>query len=165
MHCRTRNKDISFDFSYYVSMPGKPKDDSNKTQQQEIADLTEQYLRFFGEFPVQKAAADFIGRSPATIQDWQNNDPNFSASVFRAKAEWAKKASRRVRPDNLLANLYDETKPPKQEIDTKVTTIEGQSAEDLLAEAKRLGLDTTRYESLLTPTTDPGTPSQGQSKA
>jgi hypothetical protein len=131
MHCRTSNKDISFDVCYYVSMPGKSKDDSNKTQQQEIADLKEQYLRFFGEFPVQKAAADFIGRSPATIQHWQNNDPNFSASVFRAKAEWAKKASRRIRPDNLLANLYDETKPPKQEIDTKVTTIEGQSAEDL----------------------------------
>lgn len=81
-------------------MPGKPKDDPDKTQQQEIVELKETYLRFFSEFPVQKAAADFIGRSPATIQDWQNNDPNFSAAVSRAKAEWAGKASRRFRPDN-----------------------------------------------------------------
>jgi len=143
-------------------MPGKAKEDPTKTQQEEIAELKETYLRFFSEFPVQKAAADFIGRSPATIQDWQNNDPYFSAAVSRAKAEWAKKASRRVRPDNLLANLYDETKPPKQEIDTRVTTIEGQSAEDLLAEARALGLDTTPYESLLTPSPDPGTPDQDQ---
>ncbi len=121
------------------------------------------YLQFFSEFPVQKAAADFIGRSPDTIQIWQKEDANFSAAVSRAKAEWAKRASRRVRPDNLLANLYDETKPPKQEFDAKVTTIEGQSAADLLAEAKRLGLDTTPYESLLTGTSTPGTADQDPS--
>ena len=103
-------------------MPGKAKEDPTKTQQEEIAVLKAEYLRFFSEFPVQKAAADFIGRSPATIQDWQNNDADFSASVLRAKAEWAKKASRRVRPDNLLANLYDETKPPKQELDITLPT-------------------------------------------
>lgn len=126
----------------------------------EIAKLKDTYLQFFCEFPVQKAAADFIGRDVTTVQGWARDDADFQAQVSRAKAEWAKKASRRVRPDNLLANLYDETKPPKQEIDTKVTTIEGQSAEDLLAEAKRLGLDTTPYESLLTSTTDPGTDNQ-----
>jgi hypothetical protein len=128
--------------------------------QEEIAQLKEDYLRFFAEFPVQKAAADFIGRTPATIQDWQNADPKFLAAVQRAKAEWAKKAHRRVRPDNLLANLYDETKPPKQEIDTKVTMIEGQSADDLLAEARSLGLDTSAYEPLLTGSSTPGTEPQ-----
>lgn len=82
----------------------------------EIADLKEKYLKFFAEFPVQRAAADFIGRTPETIQGWQKSDPVFLADVRRAKAKWAAAASKRVRPDNLLANLYDETKPPKQEI-------------------------------------------------
>jgi hypothetical protein len=141
-------------------MPSKAKDNPNKRQRQEIADLKEDYLRFFSEFPVQKAAADFIGRDVTTVQGWAREDADFQANVSRAKAEWAKRASRRVRPDNLLANLYAETKPPKQEIDAKVTTIEGQSAEDLLNEAKRLGLDTTPYESLLTRNSTHGAPTQ-----
>lgn len=94
-----------------------------KSQKEEITELKAMYLQFFSEFPVQKAAADFIGRSPDTIQIWQKDDAHFSVAVSRAKAEWAKKASRRVRPDNLLANLFDETKPPKQEADVKLTTI------------------------------------------
>ena len=99
----------------------RTNDDKPKTQQQEIANLKETYLRFFSEFPVQKAAADFIGRDVTTVQGWARDDAKFQADVSRAKAEWAKKASRRVRPDNLLANLYDETKPPKQEIEQTVT--------------------------------------------
>jgi len=50
--------------------------------------------------------------------------------------------------------------PPKQEIDAKVTAIEGQSAEDLLAEAKALGLDTSLYEPLLTANSSTGVPTQ-----
>jgi hypothetical protein len=96
-----------------------------RTHKREIADLKEEYLRFFSEFPVWKAAADFIGRTPDTIQNRHKDDPKFSSKLSRVKAEWAKRASRRVRPDNPLGNLYDETKPPKQEIDAKVTTIEG----------------------------------------
>jgi hypothetical protein len=138
-------------------MPVKWKSNPGKTQQEQIADLKETCFQFFREFPVQKAGADFIGRSVDTVQAWQRDDSEFSAMVSRAKAEWAKKASRRVRPDKLLANRYDETKPPKQEIDTKVTTIEGQSAEDLLEEAKRLGLNTSQYEPLLTGNRSPGT--------
>jgi len=137
---------------------------TNKTQQEEIADLKEIYLTFFRELPVQKAAADFIGRSPATIQDWQNADPDFYAEVTRAKAEWAKKNYRRVRPDNLLAHLYDELKPPKQEVESRLTVIEEQSAEDLLTEARRLGLDTSAYEPLITSPSQAGTSGQDQSQ-
>lgn len=70
---------------------------------------------------MQKTAADFIGWGVDTVQAWQRDDAQLSANVSRAKAEWAKKASRRVRPDNLLANLYDETKPPNQEIEQTIT--------------------------------------------
>lgn len=115
-------------------MPGKAKADPNKTQQEEIVALKETYLQFFREFPVQKAAADFIGRDVTTVQGWARDDAEFQVQVSRAKAEWARKHSKRIRPDNLLANLYEETRPPKQEIDAKVTTVEGQSAEDLLAQ-------------------------------
>jgi hypothetical protein len=109
---------------------------------------------------VQKAAADFIGRDVTTVQGWARDDAEFKAQVSRAKAEWAKKHSKRARPDNLLANLYDELRPPRQEVESKVTTVEGQSAEDLLAEAKKLGLEISQFESLLTS----GTPTEGTGK-
>jgi hypothetical protein len=98
-----------------LHLTGKTKVVLNKPQQEQIADLKATYLQFFSEFPVQKAGADFIGRSVDTIQARQRDDPDFSANVSRAKTEWAQKASRRVRPDNLLTNLYHESKPSKQE--------------------------------------------------
>jgi len=129
-----------------------------------IQPLKDEYIRFFEQLPSQRAGADFIGRSVDTIQAWQRDDPEFKESVLRAKARWALKNSKRVRPDNVLANLYpDEFRPPKQEVESTVTTTEGQSAENLIAEAKRLGLDTSPYESLLTGTTDTGPSGEGQS--
>lgn len=141
-------------------MPGKSKDTHSTNQQDEIARLKEGYLAFFSKFPVQQAAADFIGRTPACIQDWQNADPVFFASVTRAKAEWAEKNHRKIKPDNLLARLYEDLRPPKQEVESRMTVIEEQSAEDLLAEARRVGLDTSAYEPLLDHPTQAGTSDQ-----
>lgn len=94
---------------------------AKETEKQKIARLKEEYLRFFSDLPVQKAAADFIGRDVTTIQGWARDDDEFKANVSRAKAEWAKKNHRRIKPDNLLARLYDDLKPVPQEVDANVT--------------------------------------------
>jgi hypothetical protein len=143
-------------------MPGKSKEDPKKTQQEEIAEKKHAFLAYFRNWPVKKAAAEAVNRSPDTIDIWIREDPEFSEAFLSARAEWATKQSRRLDPSNLLTNMYEELKPPKQEIDAKVTTIEGQSAEDLLAEAKRLGLDTKPYESLITGASSARAPKQGQ---
>ena len=145
-------------------MPGKAKEDPTKTQQQEIAEKKQAFLAYFRNWPVKKAAAEAVNRSSDAIDVWIREDPEFSEAFVSARAEWARKKSARLDPSNLLTNMYDELKPPKQEIDTKITTIEGQSAEDLLAEAKRLGLDTSPYESLLTGNTDKGTATEDSAK-
>jgi hypothetical protein len=145
-------------------MPGNAKDNPNMTQQEEIAQRKQAFLAYFRAWPVKKAAAEAVNRSSDTIDIWLKDDPECSEAFLSARAEWAKKKSTRLDPSNLLTNMYDELKPPKQEIDTKVTTIEGQSADDLLAEAKRLGLDTTQYESLLTANSTPGTATEDPSK-
>ena len=142
-------------------MPGKAKEDPTKTQQQEIAEKKQAFLAYFRNWPVKKAAAEAVNRSSDTIDIWLKDDAEFSESFLSARAEWAKKQSRRLDPANLLTNMYpEELKPPKQEVESTVTTVEGQSAEDLLAEAKRLGLDTSPYESLLTRNTDTRAQSQ-----
>jgi hypothetical protein len=82
-----------------------------------IQPLKEEYLRFFRRFPLQAVAADYIGRGVDCVQKWQKNDPWFYAEVQKAKAEWAEKNLRKMRPDNLMMHLYPEMRPPKQEIE------------------------------------------------
>jgi hypothetical protein len=141
---------------YYVYITGRAKDSQDESQQAVIAEKKAQIVSFFEKTGMKTAAANFVGRSLHTIRDWEASDEEFRADMLRAKANFAQRNQRKVRLDNLSANLYpDDYKPPKQEVNATVITIEGQSADDLLAEAKRLGPDTTPYESLLT---RPGTP-------
>ncbi len=102
-------------------MPGKAKDDPTKTQQQEIADKKHAFLAYFRAWPVKKAAAEAVNRSSDTIDIWLKDDQEFSEAYNSARAEWALKQSRRLKPENLLANMYEELKPPKQEIEQTVT--------------------------------------------
>jgi hypothetical protein len=141
-------------------MPSKPLDDPNKSRDQETADKKKAFLAYFRSWPVKKAAAEAVNRSSDTVDHWIKDDPEFAEAFLSARAEWAKKKSSRMDPTNLIVNMYEELKPPKQEIDTKVTTIEGQSADDLLAEARALGLDTSAYEPLLTGHSTPGAPTE-----
>jgi hypothetical protein len=146
-------------------MPGKPLDDPNKTRDQETAEKKQAFLAYFRAWPVKKAAAEAVNRSPDSIDHWLRDDPEFAEAFLSARAEWAKKQSRRLDPANLLTNMYpDELKPPKQEADVRVTTIEGQSAEDLLAEARSLGLDTSTYEPLLTGNSTSGIDAQSSTE-
>jgi len=102
-------------------MPGKAKEDPTKTQQQEIADKKHAFLAYFRAWPVKKAAAEAVNRSSDTIDIWLKDDQEFSEAYNSARAEWALKQSRRLKPENLSANMYEELKPPKQEIEQTVT--------------------------------------------
>lgn len=99
----------------------KAKVQRGETEQELISRLKDEYVRFYGDLPVQKAAADFIGRDEDTIINWRKADPQFADDVKKAKSEWAKKNYRRVSPDGLLSRLYPDLKPAKQELDTTVT--------------------------------------------
>jgi hypothetical protein len=103
-------------------MPGKSKEDSNKTQQQEIADKKHAFLAYFRAWPVKKAAAEAVNRSPDAIDHWINDDPEFAEAFLSARSAWSMKQSRRLDPSNLLTNMYHELKPPKQEIDVALPT-------------------------------------------
>ena len=89
----------------------------HKADLERIQPLKDEYLRFYERFPLQSAAADYIGRSRDTIQLWQKNDPEFKTAVDRAKAIWTEKNHKRIKPDNMLMYLYPELRPPKQEIE------------------------------------------------
>lgn len=65
-------------------------------------ELKEKYLAYFLTLPIQKLAADHIGRSPDTIQNWMKDDTEFSAKIASAKAEFAQKLVRSVRSKEWL---------------------------------------------------------------
>jgi len=81
-----------------------------------------EYVRYFTEFPVQRVAAAWIARDEDTILNWKKSDKTFAEAVSIAKSDWAKRNHRKMRLDNLMAHLYDETKPPRQELDITLPT-------------------------------------------
>ena len=146
-------------------MAGRPKEDPTKTQQQEIAEKKVEFLRFYEKTGVKQAACDWIGRHANTVLEWEENDPDFREAVSKAKAQFLASVQRRLKPDNLVANLYQDYKPPKQEVASTVTVTTQQSAEDLLAEARALGLDTSAYDHLFRPAGDAPAPDRDQAGA
>lgn len=56
-----------------------------------ISQLKTDYVKYYGDVPVQKYAAMFIGRDEDSIIRWRKEDPKFADAVQRAKAEWVRK--------------------------------------------------------------------------
>lgn len=52
-------------------MPGKPKDDPNKSQQEEIAEKKRQCIEVYAALGVKKAAAAAVGRTKHRILEWE----------------------------------------------------------------------------------------------
>jgi hypothetical protein len=96
-------------------MSGKAKEDPTKTQQQEISEKKQAFLAYFARWPVKKAAAEAVNRSPDAIDTWIREDPDFAEAFLSARSAWSMKQSRRLDPSNLLTNMYHELKPPKSD--------------------------------------------------
>lgn len=52
-----------------------------------IDELKERYIRYFEDLPVQKYAAESIGRNEDTVIRWCKEDPDFADAVKMARAE------------------------------------------------------------------------------
>lgn len=89
-----------------------------ETDKEEIARLKEEYIAFYKELPMQKYAAKAIMRSVDTVQLWAREDPDFSAKVELAKAEYVRSTVKRTKPEFRLERLHDirdDFKPPANE--------------------------------------------------
>jgi len=64
-----------------------PKRISKQARQSSI--LKRKFLEYYAKLPVQKLAAEFIGKSEDTITDWKKADKKFSDQVTSAKSAWA----------------------------------------------------------------------------
>lgn len=46
------------------------------------------FLEYYRTIPIQKRAAEYIGKDEDTITNWKKRDPVFSDQLGRAKSEW-----------------------------------------------------------------------------
>ncbi len=86
--------------------------------------LKEKFLEYFRALPVQKLAAEFIGKSEDTITNWKHEDVEFSDQVAKAKSQWALDNSKKVRSKEwLLERIMKDHFSPRSELTGK----EGES--------------------------------------
>lgn len=67
---------------------------TNKTRKslkhiRQLSKLKRKFLGYYSKLPIQKLAAEFIGKSEDTICDWKNNDKDFANQIASAKSAWA----------------------------------------------------------------------------
>lgn len=55
----------------------------------ELSKLKRKFIEYYVKLPIQKLAAEFIGKSEDTICDWKKKDKIFSDQVASAKSAWA----------------------------------------------------------------------------
>lgn len=88
-------------------------------------ELKEKFLEYYRELPVQKLAAAYIGRDEDTIIVWKHEDRDFSDQMENARAEWARRKSKRVKSEEWLLErvMKDHFAPPKNETDIRIKEL------------------------------------------
>lgn len=98
-----------------------------------ISNLKQRFLEYYKKLPIQKLAAEFIGKDEDTIIRWKNNDKNFADRVASAKSEWALSKATSVKSSEwLLERILSEHFKEKKEVDSKVN-IELEATLDRMA--------------------------------
>jgi len=70
-----------------------------------IASLKKDYVEYFRDVPVQKYAAEYIGRDEDTIMRWRRTDKQFADAVQRAHSEWVRKTFIKTKAEFALERL------------------------------------------------------------
>ena len=80
-------------------------------------ELKAKFLEYYRDLPVQKLAAEFIGKCEDTITDWKKADSDFSDQIMMARATWAMKASKGIRSKEwLLERVMRDHFSPRSEL-------------------------------------------------
>lgn len=93
---------------FLLHMPNNQKPSTHK-KAQVYAQLKAKYLDYYSKLPIQKLAADFIGKDEDTIIRWKKDDMSFADQVASAKSAWAlEKASKVKSTEWLLERVLNE---------------------------------------------------------
>lgn len=103
------------------------------TKQKAISKLKREFIEYYSKLPIQKLAADFIGKDEDTIIRWKNNDKKFADQVASAKSAFALEKVGKVRSNEwLLERIMSEHFMERKGVDNNVK-LELDAALDKLA--------------------------------
>lgn len=93
----------------------KPKKTSKHARQ--LSELKRRFLDYYSKLPIQKLAAEYIGKDEDTITNWKKNDKKFSDQLGIAKSEWVLNNVSKVKKiEWLLERLVKEHFVEKKEV-------------------------------------------------
>jgi len=75
----------------------KPLPVIKKKTNKQLSALKTKFIEYYSNLPIQKLAAEYIGKCEDTITDWKKKDKRFSDRLLKAKSEWALKTSGKVK--------------------------------------------------------------------
>jgi hypothetical protein len=85
----------------------------------QLANLKDEYIKYFTDVPIQKYAAQFIMRDEDTIIRWKAADQDFADRVKRAEAEYIRKRLIETKAEFALERLFKQAFTYAQEIEIK----------------------------------------------
>ncbi len=86
----------------------------------ELSKLKIKFLEYYSKLPIQKLAAEFIGKDEDTITNWKKTDKKFSDRLGMAKSEWAlDKVNNVKKAEWLLERILKEHFVEKKEIQSE----------------------------------------------
>ncbi len=89
-----------------------------------INELKKNFLAYYQDVPVQRYAAEFIGRDEDTIIRWKNEDTQFADAVKKSRANWVRKKFIDTKAEFALERLEKEIFSINKNIEiTRVTEI------------------------------------------
>jgi len=75
----------------------KPFPVIKKKTNKRLSALKTKFIEYYSNLPIQKLAAEYIGKCEDTITNWKKKDKRFSDRLLKAKSEWALKTSGKVK--------------------------------------------------------------------
>ncbi len=100
-----------------------------------LSKLKLEFLEYYSKLPIQKLAADFIGKDEDTITNWKKKDKDFRMMIASVKSQWAlNKVSMVKKSEWLLERILKEHFAEKKEVEH--TT--GEKLDEALERLSRL---------------------------
>ncbi len=84
----------------------------------QLSKLKKEFLEYYSKLPIQRLAADRIGKDEDTITNWKKKDKRFSDVLGTAKSEWVLENVGKVKSAEwLLERVMNEYFGEKKEVD------------------------------------------------
>lgn len=89
----------------------------SKQSEQDISKLKQDYVAFYEAVPIQRFAAQSIGRDEDTIIRWRKEDKVFAEEVQKAESASVQSRLKRVRPEWYLERVFKKDFSEHKEIE------------------------------------------------